>query len=409
MIQLFKMAWRDIGRNRRRSFLSALGLGMGLGLLMMMAAVVNGEMRYSMESTVRLQSGHFQVRAATYAEEKTSLAWDNLLKDPSALAAQIGAIPGVRAATPRLFASGLIASGKETAAVAIYGIDPASPANDPYREGLISGQYLTADDREGVLIGQNLAEKLNLKAGDSLYLTVNTSSGGLAEQTFTIRGVYTTHVPAFDGSTIFMPLAKAQAITEADNRASAIFVLLDDPDKLDTVIAALPAAEEGRYQVKTYQEANAVMAQTEQMARAYMKVLYLIVLAITATVIVNSLVMAVFERTREIGILAAMGMKPPRIMAMFFAESTLLATGGVLIGLVIGALLVTYATKVGFYIGDMGVTGMMLGERLYGYHVLSDTITLAVMAYLVTLAASLYPAQLAARLEPVEALHGGKL
>ncbi len=409
MIQLFKMAWRDIGRNRRRSFLSALGLGLGLGLLMMMAAVINGEMRYTLEATVRLQNGHLQVRSATYAEEKTSLAWDNLLQDPAGLAAQIAAIPGVRVATPRLFASGLIAEGRETAAVSIYGVDPPSPANDPYREGLVSGQFLSADDREGILIGQTLADKLGLGAGDSLYMTVNTSTGDLAEQSFTIRGVYSTRIPAFDGSTVFLPLAKTQALVQAGERASAIFVLLDEADQLDAVMAALPSPGEGRYQVKTFAEANPIFAQTEQMARAYMSVLYLIVLAITATVIVNALVMAVFERTREIGILAAMGMKPRRIMAMFFAESTLLATGGILIGLVVGALLVTYATRVGFYIGDMGVTGILLGERLYAYHVAGDTIELAILAYIVTLIGSLYPALLASRLEPVEALHGGHL
>jgi ABC-type lipoprotein release transport system permease subunit len=408
MIQLLKMALRDIGRNRRRSFLSALALGMGLGLLMLMAAFIEGEMRGAMESSIRLQSGHFQVRAATYDENKTSLNWDNLLDDPAGLSARIAAIPGVAAATPRLFASGLVAEGKETAAVRIYGIDPGSIANDPYRAGLVSGRFLSPDDREGVLLGQSLAEKLRLAAGDRLYLMVNTSTGDVAEQEFTIRGVYSTGIPAFDQSTIFMPLTKAQDIAQAGERASTIFVLLGNRERIAEVMAALPTAEASGYQVQTYEQANEVLAQTEQMSAAYMKILHLIVLGVTATVIVNALVMAVFERTREIGILAAMGMKPGRIMAMFFAESSLLALGGILIGLVIGALLAAYATYVGFYIGDLGITGMLLGERIYGYLTVEDTLSLTAMAFVVTLLGSLYPALLAARLEPVEALRGGK-
>lgn len=96
-----------------------------------------------------------------------------------------------------------------------------------------------------------------------------------------------------------------------------------------------------------------------------MIVLYLIILAITATVIVNTLVMAVFERTREIGILSALGMRSGRIMAMFFAESAMLALGGILIGLIIGGAMVAYFGSVGYYIGDYGVTGMLFSERIY--------------------------------------------
>ena len=93
MIQLFKMAFRDLGRNRRRSFFSALALAMGLALLLLMAAVINGEMRGALESSIKLQSGHLQVRAESYDENKTSLAWEDLIENPQALAAQIAALP----------------------------------------------------------------------------------------------------------------------------------------------------------------------------------------------------------------------------------------------------------------------------------------------------------------------------
>ena len=135
-----------------------------------------------------------------------------------------------------------------------------------------------------------------------------------------------------------------------------------------------------------------------------MIVLYLIVLAITATVIVNTLIMAVFERTREIGILSAIGMKGGRIMAMFFAESSLLAVGGIIMGLILGGLLVAYASyQSAFIIGNMGMTGIMIGERIYAYLTLNDAITLTITAFIITLLAALYPALLAARMEPVEA------
>jgi ABC-type lipoprotein release transport system permease subunit len=139
-----------------------------------------------------------------------------------------------------------------------------------------------------------------------------------------------------------------------------------------------------------------------------MALLYVIVLAITATVIVNTLVMAVFERQREIGILSALGMTSRRITLMFLIESTLLAIGGIAIGLVIGGVLVAYATKYGFHVGDLGMTGIMLGETIYAHLTLSDTLTLSFTALIVTIVAALYPAWLAARMEPVDALRGGQ-
>ncbi|MEJ2267012.1 MAG: FtsX-like permease family protein [Anaerolineales bacterium] len=401
MLQLIKMAYRDLGRNRRRSFFSSLALGMGLALLLLMASVVEGEMRGAMDSTIQLDSGDLQVRAKSYDEDKTSLAWEDLVQNPDQIATQIASLSPVTVATPRLFASGIVTVGDETAGVRVIGIEPDSPANAPYQDGLVSGQFLTAGDREGILIGLPLANKLKLKTGDQVNLLANTSNGGVDQQLFTVRGVYTTQITGYDESTVFMPLAKAQALTQTENHASTIFVLLKNRDDTSAVAAALQGSD---YQIITWQQANELIIQTEQFAGAYMVVLYLIVLGITATVIVNTLVMAVFERTREIGIFAAIGMKGGRIMAMFFAESGFLAIGGILMGWVLGAALVYYATVYGFYIGNMGITGILMHDTIHAYLTVSDTITLSITALVVSLLAALYPAVLAARLEPVEAL-----
>jgi len=405
MMQLYKMAFRDLGRNRRRSFFSALALAMGLALLLLMAATVRGEMLGALESNIKLNSGHLQVRAASYNEDKTSLKWADLIENPEALAAKIAALQPVVAATPRLFASGIVSAKDSPVGVRIFGIDPASEANAPYRDGMVGGEFLTADDREGIVIGEALSNKLGLKTGDTVNLLVNTSSGDVDQQPFVIRGIYTTHTPGFDESTVLIPLLKAQAITKTENHASTIFIVLKNKADTAAVLAALPTSQ---YQVKTWEQMNELVVQFEQFADAYMSIFYLIILVITATVIVNTLIMSVYERTREIGILSAIGMKGGRIMAMFFAESSLLAVGGILMGLVLGGLLVFYATRYGFYIGNMGVTGMTLGERIYASLTLSDTISLTIITFVVTLLAALYPALLAARMQPVEALHSGQ-
>jgi ABC-type lipoprotein release transport system permease subunit len=404
MSKFISMAFRNLGRNRRRTFFSALALTLTLALLMFIVAFFNGEVQTSMESTLRLDSGHIQIRAADYDPDKLSVAWEYLIENPEQVAAQVAALSQVQVATPRLIASGIISAGDETTGVQVMGIDPASSANDPYREGLVSGQFLTADDREGILIGYPLTETLGLKVGDQLNLLVNTSDGSVDEQLFTVRGVYTTGSTNYDKGLVFLPLVKAQTFSGAGNHASYIFVLLHDREQADTVAAAIKSP---KYQVKTWVELNDLFVVLDDYSNLIISILNLIVLGVAATVIVNTLLMSVFERTREIGILTSIGMKGRQIMGLFLLESTILAIGGIAVGLLIGWALIAYFGQVGIYFGDLGVSGFYLGDRIYAFITLQDTINLTITALVITLVSSLYPARLASRMEPVEALHGG--
>jgi ABC-type lipoprotein release transport system permease subunit len=403
MTQLFKLAYRNLGRNKSRSVLSALAVGVGMALLLLMVSVLEGEMSGALQNTIRLQSGHIQIRPESYEEGKISLKWEDMIADPDQVAEQLKSLPQVIVATPRLIASSILTLSDESKGVQILGIDPDSTANQPFRDGMIAGEFVKADDREGILIGNILADKLQLKVNDKVNLLVTTSNGDVNEQLFTVRGIFTTRTPGYDESTIFMPLAKAQAITATENHASTVFVLLQDSNQADAVAQAL---QSNNYQILTWREQNVFITQFEDYANAFFIVLYLIVLGITATVVTNTLVMAVFERTREIGILAAIGMKARGIMAQFLAEAALLATGGVIGGLLIGGALVAYFTVYGIYIGDYGITGVLFEDRIYAHLTVQNTINLAIVTYIITLIASLYPASLAARMEPVEALHG---
>lgn len=403
MIQTFKLAFRNLGRNKTRSLLSALAVGIGMSLLLLMAAVLEGEMVGALQNTIRLQSGHLQVRPASYDENKISLKWEDLLENPNEMAEKIKALPQVTVATPRLTASAILTIGDESKGVQILGVEPDSDGNRPFREGMLSGEFITADDREGILVGNILAEKLGLAVGDQVNLLVTTSNGDVVEQLFTIRGIFTTRTPGYDESTIIMPMAKAQAITATENHASMIFIMLQEDSQAEAVAQAL---QSNNLKILTWREQNEFIVQFEDFAGVYFAFLYLIVLGITATVVTNTLVMAVFERTREIGILSAIGMKGRGIMAQFLAEATLLATGGVIFGLIIGGSLVAYFAIYGIYIGDYGITGVLFEDRIYAHLTAQNTINLAVITYIVTLVASLYPARLAARMEPVEALHG---
>jgi len=405
MIQIFKLAFRDLGRNRRRSFFSSLALAIGLALLLLIASILHGEMGSAIETTIRLQSGHMQVRAKSYDENKNSLKWVDLVENPDQVSAEISALAPVKVATPRLFASGILAYRDQSIGVRIMGIDPLSEANAPYREGLQRGEFLSAEDSQDILIGKPLADKLNLNVGDRISLSVNTSNGDVNEQLFTIKGIYSTNTYAFDSATVFLPLTKAQTITETENHANTIFILLNETDQTEAVVAALKS---DLYEVVTWMQMNELIIQYEDLANSYIFIFYLIVLAITATVIINTLIMAVFERTREVGILSAIGMKSSNIMILFLAESAMLAVGGIIMGLILGGLVVAYFTNYGFYIGNMGITGLLISDVIYADLTLNDTLTLTFATFVVALLAGLFPAVMAARMEPILALRAEK-
>jgi len=405
MTNLLKMAYRNLGRNRRRSVLSALALAIGVALLLFISAFFQGEMRGSMESTLRLDSGHIQVRSADYDPDKLSVAWEYLVESPEQIAVQIEALDLVQTATPRLVASGIVSVRDESSGVQIMGIDPASDANSIYRQGLIDGEFLTADDREGILIGSPLAENMGLKVDDEFTLLVNTSNGNVDEQKFTVRGIFSTGATTYDKGIVFLPLAKAQAFSGADNHASYIFVMLHDKEQAETVAAQITGPN---YQAKTWKEMNELLVLLDDFAGAYIGMINLIVLGVTATVIVNTLLMSVFERTREIGILTAIGMKGRQVMSLFLIEAFFLAVGGVTVGLLGGWVLSAYFGQVGIYFGDLGVTGIVFEDRIYAYLTLADAINLTITTFIITLLASLYPARTASRMEPVEALHSAQ-
>jgi ABC-type lipoprotein release transport system permease subunit len=404
MFRLWKIALRDLRRNKRRSGLTLVAVALGLALLVVTSGLMAGAVEGSIENSIRVQTGHVQIREESYDEDKVSLKWENLLDDPQALAAQARSLPEVRAATPVLWASGILATSEESVGVRVFGIDPLSEASAPFREGVVAGQFLAPDDRSGILIGERLARSLGVAAGDDVSLLINTSDEQPDEAIFTIRGLYNTDIPAYDEITIFLPLAKAQAFTRAQDRASAVVALLHDQEDADVVAAALRASG---LNLLTWSDLNQVVLQAVEMSMGIMYLMYLIVLAVVAVVIANTLLMSVFERMREMGILASLGMKGRQIMAMFVLEAGTLGVIGIILGIILGSLGVYYLATQGWHIGEMAMEAsaeIAYGETIYASFAWSDMVSLSVASLVITLLASLYPAWFAARMEPIDAL-----
>ena len=402
--KLWTIAYRDLLRNRRRSLLTLLAVALGYALLMLLNGFVAGILEDSLQNSIRLQTGHVQIRNTAYEAEKLSLLWADLLEDPGALAARAEAMAGVKAAAPVLWASGILSTIDDTAGLQLYGIDTASPLYVPIREAMVAGDYLTAEDRDGILIGRRLADDLGIGVGQNVNLSVVDADGRLDEGIFTIRGLFSTGIFTYDEGAAFLPLSKAQAFTGAGDRASAVILLLNKQADAESVAATLQAPS---VTVLTWRDLNSLLLQAVETGMSFYYVLDLILMLIVAVIIANTLLMSVFERFREMGILAALGMTRGQVRWMFLFEAIMLGLAGLAVGFLLGSAGVLYLSTVGLPAGDMGAAagGIAMGSVMYARFVPATFLGLGIGMLAIILLASLYPAWFASRLEPVEALH----
>jgi ABC-type lipoprotein release transport system permease subunit len=402
--KLWTIAYRDLLRNRRRSILTLLAVALGLAMLIMFNGLIAGVWQDALQNSIRLRTGHVQLRAPSYQEKKLSLQWQDLLDNPDGLATRLSRMSEVKAATPVLWVGSILSTGDESVSLQIFGIDPTSQFYDPIRESLVSGEFLTPDDRSGVMIGQPLAASLGVGVGQKVNLALVNADGKADEANFTIRGLFSTGIVSYDESAVFMPLGKAQAVAGTGERASAIVVLLRRQADTDKVAAAI---QNPGVTTLTWRDSNQFVLQTVETAMSFYVILDGIVMLIVAVIIANTLLMAVFERIREIGILAALGMKGWQIMQMFLFEASVLGLAGIVVGFALGSVGVVYLSNVGIPIGaaaSVAGSNFAIGSTMYAHYAPGTFMWLSVWTLVFVLLASLYPARFAARQEPVDAL-----
>jgi putative ABC transport system permease protein len=405
LAKFLTMAYRDLVRNGRRSALTALAVALGLVVVMAFSSLIDGMLESMVADSIRMSTGHLQIRNESYEADKSSLLSRDLLEDPEHWAAQAESLAEVQSAAPILWISGLLSTPQESVGTQIVGIDPEDAFHNPIRDGIVAGEYLQKGERGRILVGQTLANQMDIIPGQRVSLAASNANGEGQEGIFTVAGLVDTGFPGIDQHRVIMPLAQAQSFSGVGDRFSSLILMLADQEDTARVAASFQGADT---QVVTWEELNRLILQSMETGILYYYVLYAIVFLAVAVLIANTLLMSVFARAREIGILASLGMKSRQILLLFFLEGVLLALFGIAVGWVLGLGVVAYMTFVGFSVPAETMSlieGFAMGTTIKGGFAPGQFAILSLLLLAIVSVVSLYPAWHAAKMEPVEALH----
>jgi ABC-type lipoprotein release transport system permease subunit len=408
MSKLLIMAWRNVWRNRRRTVIAVIAIALGLTMMLFFDGLMGGAKQAIYGNTVKLQGGNVQVHAPGYREKAKRLPLLPLADDEAAVQAAL-AQAQVVAASRRIETSGMVSSREGTMPVVITGIEPEQEAPASLvAENIAQGRYLEAGDEDVLLIGQALAEQLEVTVGDRITLVGRATHEQMRRRTMTIVGIYDMGIAEAEKRMVYVSLLEAQTLFDLRDQATEVALFLERVGQESPVVEALQAALPG-YEVDAWDTLDPSTKQSMETEDEIMGVFGLIILLIAGVGILNLMLMAVFERTREIGLLAAMGLKRREIVVLFLLEGVLIGLLGALAGSALGGLISAYYGKVGLEwaatASEYSDLAALLGGRIY-FTIGMDTLfnralTVAIIATL----ASLYPAWQASQREPAEALH----
>ena len=407
MSTIVKIAWRNVWRQRRRTLLIAAAMGVIMSLLVLFDGVIVGFEQSIYGNAIQLLGGNIQVHAPGYGD-KTEQNPLLPLADPDAVVQVAESNSNTVVAAKRIVTGGLVTNREGAFSVSIIGVETDKESRiSPVAANISAGRYLNPDDGDLIVIGQGLATAMDITVGDRITMAGGALHDQTRQRTMTVVGIFDVGVPTVEKDTIYMSLAEAQSLFGLDGQVTEVVISLEQIGQ-EPPVAAQINKEQPSYEVETWVNSMPELKKTMDMKLSVMSVFGVIMLGVAAIGILNLLMMAVFERTREIGIIGALGLKPREITLLFLLEGILIGVMGAVLGTVLGLALTGVLGIVGLdysQFADLTEYTALITGKIYPefvpLKVLNHAITLAVIAAL----AALYPAREAARREPAEALH----
>jgi putative ABC transport system permease protein len=404
-----KMAWRNIWRNPRRTILTVGAITFATVLLVFMLSFQFGSYETMINTSVKISTGHLQIQAEKY-QEKKSIRF--VIPDPRAIGDIVDQIPAVAAYTFRGQAFSLISSKDRTYGVVVTGIDPQKEITVSRIKKLVqAGTFLAAEDVNQALVGNLLAKNLRVSIGDELTLLGQGRDGSIGATVVQVKGIFRSGIDEFDRSAMQIPLSTFQdtfSMEEAVHEVVVIAKSLSDVSRIKAQLNAALAVLNNRKPLKTldWQELMPGLRQAIEMDLVSGLIFYGLLIIVVAFSILNTFLMAIFERTKEFGVMMAVGTTPRRLTKILLIESMSMTLIGIITGIFIGIGITYYFQIHGIdfsggseLLSQFGITG-----RMYPKLSLLSVSIGPFMVLFFTFLAALYPALKIRRLRPVEAM-----
>jgi len=403
----FNLAWRNVWRHRRRTLIVVLAIGLCMSLMMWYDGFVGGFEQAIYSNAVKVLGGNIQVHAAGYREKADSNPLLPLGNDQAILDAAL-AQPQVAAASRRIITAGLATSPEGAFPVSIVGVEPAQELPvSLVAQNVTAGRYLKADDLDVAFIGKGLAEAMNVAVGGRITLAGQAQHEQARTRTMTIIGIYDVGIPEIEKRTVYLSLAEAQYLYNLTGQSTEVMVSLHRLGQEDAVISNIQPLLAG-YEVESWKTNFPELNSALQSKGGVMNIFSVIILLISGIGILNLLLMAVFERTREIGVLGALGLRPRQISLLFLLEGSLMGVVGVIFGIGLGLAINFLLGQVGFDFAQFSSWTeymALVNGRVYPTLGTDKLVLRTLTALIISVLASFYPAREASLSEPAEALH----
>jgi putative ABC transport system permease protein len=404
-----KMAWRNVWRNPRRTLLTISAIIFACMILVFMLSLQFGSYETMINTSVKIHAGHLQVQAKGYHEK---MKMRLVVEDPGAVFQVLDATEGVAAYTARATAFSLVSSNQRTRGVLVVGIDPEKEAKVSTIRNLIrEGSYLSDGDTNKAIVGKLLAKNLRIIPGDELTLLGQGRDGSIAATVLEVKGIYGSGIDEFDRSAIQIPLKYFQDIFGMGGAVHEVVIIGRSLKEVSIVKTAVQKdldqlSDAHRLRVLDWMELMPGLLQGIQMDLVSGIIFYVILILVVSFSILNTFLMAIFERTREFGVLMAIGTTPKRLIRLLLMESMCMILIGIAGGIVMGSILTYYFQIHGIDLGgaselmkQYGISGR-LHPSLTFVSITSGPLIVMVFAFL----AALYPALKVRSLKPVEAM-----
>lgn len=404
-MKIVSLAFRNILRNKRRTFLTLSAIISGVASIVILGGFIEFTFQGLREQTIRTQLGHIQIYQKGYIEHGVADPAKYLIKDPGKVESVLQEIPEISSITRRLSLSGLISNGNKTMSAKVTGIIPEQEEEFSAFETVLDGQQLDESTPNGGVIGMELAKALNAKVGDYLMIMTNTLDGAINVVDFELVGIAQTGSQEYDSVFVKLPLPVVQQALETKS-VEKIMVILEETESLDSTLSKLSGVLEKANMPLEYRSWKDMAVFYHKVVKMYgglFNVIKAIIAIIVLFSIVNTMTMAVFERTREIGTLRAIGTPRLDIMKIFITEGFLLGVIGGILGLIVGMCLAVGINLSGG-IDIPPPPGMSRGYISLILIVPSILLYAFLLTVVVSVLSSIFPAWKASRIEIVEAL-----